>query len=370
LELKSKFILVVIAIATLLFGCNSPQKESAEEASSQLSEEQIAQIAALERAQEVEQIKPFCDKVNAQFKSFNWHSILCIPERWKSFGVTKDGYPLLYQEFGFAENKSGPVNLFLCGVHGDEPPGVYLCFHLVRELLFDNPKSFEGFRIVIAPIVNPEGFFAGTRTNSNGIDPNRNLPTRDFKKRALKVWKRYKNAKNKYPGKVANSEIESQFQVHLIKEYQPDKIVSVHAPYGFLDYDGPGDRKYYNLVRVEQRAKYLALNMQANSKDFLKVVDFRFFPGSLGNYAGNERKIPTYTLELPSTSVKKAPYYWNALRFALVKAMAFRVYDGKEGNPFFRVRNLLDQQEQTLEETTRQLSSSEDSPTPSHPEVH
>jgi len=30
------------------------------------------------------------------------------------------------------------------------------------------------------------------------------------------------------------------------------------------------------------------------------------------------------------------------LRFALIKALAFKVYDGKEGNPFFRAQELLE----------------------------
>ena len=36
-----------------------------------------------------------------------------------------------------------------------------------------------------------------------------------------------------------------------------------------------------------------------------KITDYPFFTGSLGNYAGNERQIPTYTLELPNSDWPK-----------------------------------------------------------------
>jgi hypothetical protein len=77
------------------------------------------------------------------------------------------------------------------------------------------------------------------------------------------------------------------------------------------------------------------LNIEANSKKFVKFVDYRFFPGSLGNYAGKERKIPTYTVEFPSVRSSEANNYWSALRYALIKALSFEVYDGKEVNPYF-----------------------------------
>jgi protein MpaA len=281
--------------------------------------------------------KNFCDAVNNKFLEFGWNKVMCNPDRWTTFNYSSRGNPLFYEEFGFhATNNTSPVNLLLCGVHGDEPSGIYICFQLVREILFDNPQELKDIRIVIAPIVNPDGFFANTRHNANGVDPNRNLPTKDWDQLAHNVWANYKKDPRKYPGAKSGSEPETKLQEYLINTYKPDKIITIHAPLGFLDFDGPGDQKYNNLIRIEKRAKYLGLNMEANSKNLLKLVDFRFFPGSIGNYAGNERKIPTYTIELPSSDPSMAQDYWSALRFALLKALNFEVYDRKEMNPFFR----------------------------------
>jgi len=286
--------------------------------------------------------KEFCDAINYKFKKFGWNRIICKHDRWEVFDYSPGGNPLLYQEFGFDNSdEDKPVNLVLCGVHGDEPSGIYQCFHLVREILFDNPYSLEDFKLVVAPIVNPDGFFLNTRQNGNGVDPNRNLPTKDWKAKAQKVWARYSKDPRKNPGKHPASEAETRIQSYLIDKYKPDKILSFHAPLGFLDFDGPGDRKYYNLVRVEQRARRVGLRLQANTNRFLKFVDFRFFPGSLGNYAGNERKIPTYTVELPTAHASNAHEYWAIIRSALIKALSYQVYDKETPDNKLKVKHKI-----------------------------
>jgi hypothetical protein len=57
-------------------------------------------------------------------------------------------------------------------------------------------------------------------------------------------------------------------------------IVSIHAPYGVLDFDGP----------TTPPAKLGRL--------YLDQVGI--FPGSLGNYGGVHKRMPVVTIELPS----------------------------------------------------------------------
>ena len=281
--------------------------------------------------------KDFCDAVNDKFLQFRWNTITCNPDLWKTFDYSSQGHPLLYQEVGFDKpDNRGPVNILLCGVHGDEPSGIYTCFQLVKEILSENSPALRDFKLVVAPLVNPDGFFANSRQNGNGVDPNRNLPTEDWDRLAQEIWVKHGKDPRKYPGDKSGSEVESQFQTSLINKYKPDKIIAIHSPLGFLDFDGPGDQKYHGLFRAGQRAKVLGSIIEANTKDFIKLVDFQFFPGSLGNYAGQERKIPTYTLELPSSDPSMAHDYWTVLRVALVKALSFEVFDNNESNPYFR----------------------------------
>lgn len=288
----------------------------------------------------------FCDAVNRKFMQLGWYKIICDPNRWEIFHYSSRGNPVVYQEFGFDDpDNKGPVNLVLCGVHGDEPTGIYPCFYLVRDILFDNPQVLKDFKIIIAPIVNPDGFFANTRQNGNGVDPNRNLPTKDWASLAQKTWlKEEQKDPRKFPGERGGSEVESELQTYLINRYKPDKIFSVHAPLGFLDFDGPGKQKHINLSRTENRAKYLVLNLEANTNNFLQLKDYRVFPGSLGNYAGKERNIPTYTVEFQTTEPSSAHYLWSVLRYALVKALSFTIYDEEDGEPPVKVYHIREQE--------------------------
>jgi hypothetical protein len=74
-----------------------------------------------------------------------------------------------------------------------------------------------------------------------------------------------------------------QWVVQQIEEFQPDVIVSVHAPYHLLDFDGPAEAP----ARIGE----------------LYLHQLGVYPGSLGNFAGLNRQIPVVTLELPSAGI-------------------------------------------------------------------
>lgn len=260
----------------------------------------------------------FCSKVNNSFRNFNWHKIICNPKRWKYERLSVKGDPLLYQTF-FQNPKSKKNTFIFCGIHGDELPSTYLCVHLVREIIFDNPKKYANSNIIVAPLANPDSFFfkKPSRLNANGVDLNRNFPTRDWDRLAHKLWiHRYKKAKRRYPGPKAASEVETQFLVDIIERFKPSQIISVHGPYGFWDYDYNEKQKDWNSIKKR------AYKLGRLSRHF-PVKDYRVFPGSLGNYAGNDLKIPTYTLELNSVDSRDAHNLWlrfkNSLTYLLTQ---------------------------------------------------
>lgn len=269
------------------------------------------------KTQQSAAIEDFCGKVGARYTRLGWEPNPCGQVPWvakyKSFG----GNPLLYAEFG-----DGPItSLYLGGVHPDEITPVHLIFKFANYLA-ENPQIYAntGIKIVIAPLVNPDAFFldAPPRVNLNGVDLNRNFLTSDWYEKAIPAWRNRRNADTRYfPGYFPNSEIETMFQVQLIDQFNPGKIISVHAPLGFLDYDGPGDQKPHKLTRIEKKAKDLISRISRESSDY-KIVDYSFYPGSLGNFAGNEREIPTITLELETADASKVMDYWNKFRSGLV----------------------------------------------------
>lgn len=280
-------------------------------------------------------IKNFCTKIDKYYKKYKWQDNSCGNIQWNTDFQTIKKHPLIYAEFGSGEN----VTLILGGVHGDELTTIPIVFKLANYINF-NPDLIERFnkanvKVVIAPLVNPDGFLNDipTRVNSNGVDLNRNFLTIDWYALAKKKWINVRKKDLRvYPGYFPNTEIEVIFQIYLIDLYSPNKIISLHSPLGFLDYDGPGDRKQEEyLSAVEKKAKQLVKGFSKQSDNY-KVVDYDYYPGSLGNYAGNERLIPTITLELETSYPNKVEQYWKRFYQSLIDAVFYKVETGNKNN--------------------------------------
>lgn len=173
----------------------------------------------------------------------------------------------------------GPKNLLLIGgVHGDEPEGFFLVENFIKEGLH---KDLEGkASLWVIPRLNPDGCAANTRTNGNGVDLNRNMPTKDWDPVARK--ERYQ------PGKEAGSEVESQVLIEVIERLKPHAIITAHSWEPMINYNGP----------CEGLAKAMgAVNGYRIADDIGYPT-----PGSLGTWAGWERKISTITLEIERDS--------------------------------------------------------------------
>lgn len=249
------------------------------------------------------QVDTWCREVRTLVKAFHWKLEPCEGLEWKVGGQSVNGRPLVYAEFGNPDSKN--VSLILAGVHGDEITPQYLGFKLARWLQ-ERKAELGDKRVIVAPMVNPDGFLnpKRTRVNANGVDVNRNFATGDWNERALPAWKkRFRSDPRRFPGASAASEPETRFQVDLIERYKPQKILSIHSPLNFIDYDGPTA-----LALARFRHEYVRECLKLRKS--LKAVSGGFFPGSLGNFSGQEKGIPTLTLELPSADARKAEQYW------------------------------------------------------------
>lgn len=254
-------------------------------------------------------VEKFCKKIDKEFIGYEWGQSHCEYFKWNHVRNSVLGDPLIWATFG-EDNESHSSTLILCGVHGDEITPNKFCFDILYHMEKYSYLYKDQF-IIVAPFVSPDGFFSRkkTRTNANNVDVNRNFPTKDWGKDALRIWKnKYGSDKRRYPGKKPLSEPEVIFQVNLIKRYKPDKILSVHAPLTLIDMDGPLGEK--------GETNNLLLQMSKSANGYA-VKDYPFFPGSLGNWAGNELGIPTFTLELPSSDNRKHAEYWKLFRNAI-----------------------------------------------------
>jgi len=173
--------------------------------------------------------------------------------------------------------------LVIGGIHGDEMSSSSLVFHwigLAQQPPADPPLPVQ-WRFV--PSLNPDGLFAkpSRRTNANGVDLNRNFPTPNWSRDAKAYWEtRTRRDPRRWPGAQPLSEPESRFLLQQMDSFKPNLIVSVHAPYGVLDFDGP--------------------TVPPSRLGRLYLDQVGIFPGSLGNYGGIHKHVPVVTIELPS----------------------------------------------------------------------
>ncbi len=213
----------------------------------------------------------------AQLKPSGAKSVKGVPlfQRDVSAPVFEDG-----GQGRSSEAKRRQRVLVLGGIHGDELSSSSLAFHWIK-MATETPADMD-WRFV--PALNPDGLLLPhpTRTNARGVDLNRNFPTPRWEQEARKYWEdRTSKDPRRWPGPAAQSEPEARFVLQTIEQWKPDLIVSVHAPFGVLDYDGP---------RVPP---------QRLGRLFLDRVGV--FPGSLGAYGGVLKGVPVVTVELQSS---------------------------------------------------------------------
>ncbi|MDR3394522.1 MAG: DUF2817 domain-containing protein [Parasulfuritortus sp.] len=197
--------------------------------------------------------------------------------------------------------------LVIGGIHGDELTAVSTVF---RWLDWARQPEAAIYQWRIIPVANPDGLLArpSTRVNANGVDLNRNFQTPDWDRDAQDYWiKRTRSDPRRFPGKAAGSEIETQWLEKQVDEFKPDLIVSIHAPYNLLDYDGP--------VPEPMRFGRLSLNRLG------------VYPGSMGNYSGLFKQIPVITIELPNANAMPSLRDQQAMWVDMLKWMKQNIED-------------------------------------------
>lgn len=216
-------------------------------------------------------------------------------------GLSVKGRPLMVRDLPPPPQKvaarqastRAPRILIIGGIHGDELTSAALVFRW-QSWMQEGEASLYHWRII--PVANPDGLLAATpsRVNANGVDLNRNFATPDWSNRAQSYW-RDETARDprRFPGTAARSEPETRWLESEIERFRPDVIISLHAPYGLLDYDGPAHQP--------RRFGKLSLNRLG------------IYPGSLGNYGGVHKNLPVVTIELPNANSMPPPREQRAI---------------------------------------------------------
>jgi hypothetical protein len=221
---------------------------------------------------------PWCERLSARLPTISASD--CRQSAVAPSGATSNnGFPILERDIAASTSETAPRVLLLGGIHGDELTASALVFRWLQTM--DSPAA-QSLHWKVAPLLNPDGLLAAKpqRVNAHGVDLNRNFPTPDWQREAPRYWAKVtRSDPRRFPGKSPLSEPESRWVHQTIESFHPDLIVSVHAPFGVLDFDG----------EAEPPRKFGRLN-------YRKVG---VYPGSLGNYSGQHKQVPVITIELP-----------------------------------------------------------------------
>ena len=235
-------------------------------------------------------IDAYCETVGEKLGSVDVQD--CKNAKLQLSGTTSNqDKPLTFRDFNTQvsnENSNEKTRILLVGgIHGDEFSGVSIAFKWLNKLAKDYSSNtsqiINNYHWRVIPILNPDGLLQGDgeskRMNANDVDLNRNFPTEDWDEFAHKFWinKRGRDPR-RFPGPEGGSEIETQWIVEQINEFNPHAVISIHAPYGIVDSDGPIDPPK-NLGPLQ-----------------LKILGT--YPGSMGRYVGVQKNIPMLTVEL------------------------------------------------------------------------
>lgn len=185
------------------------------------------------------------------------------------FGNTIDLY--FSKSFNWVADSS-PL-LIIGGVHGDEPEGVILAESILRWLNH-NPDIHQSWAVI--PCINPDGYFRNVRVNHNGVDLNRNFPSRD--------WSPSFKTSRYFPGTHPCSEPEVRALVKFIMTYKPRLIIHCHSWHPSITYTG--------RIAPEEAI------VLSKSTGYPLQEDIGYpTPGSLGQFAWLEYHIPVICIE-------------------------------------------------------------------------
>jgi protein MpaA len=169
--------------------------------------------------------------------------------------------------------------LVFAAIHGEEPETTYALSRALRQL--GEPPVHSA--VVLA--ANPDGILRGTRGNANGVDLNRNFPSKDWQAKPVTHRSTIEDKSDVLlsTGQSPASEPETQALLGLIAELKPRAVVALHAPLACID-----------------DANDSALGRRLAQRTGMPLVrDVGYpTPGSFGSW-GSDNGVPVVTYEFP-----------------------------------------------------------------------
>jgi hypothetical protein len=127
---------------------------------------------------------------------------------------------------GYRFGGGGNTVLFVGGTHGDEANSKHILDEWIDELEANPGRIPSGRTIDVIPLVNPDGYAAGTRTNARNVDLNRNFPTHNWQRDVVMPGG---NTLKNGGGKTPLSEPESKALAGYVQSTAPKLTLTYHS---------------------------------------------------------------------------------------------------------------------------------------------
>lgn len=162
----------------------------------------------------------------------------CDADVQTALGITKpsqlDGLPIYLYKFSPTRAKNSGGNdtgsrkkVFITSMHPQEKLGVWVTAKTLTMICENWKQDYNAellrslIDIYVMPLAWPWNADNNSRKNYNGVNPNRNFPT--------KSWYETGNGGQDYTGPSAASEYETQVIVYYFNQIKPDVTIDVHT---------------------------------------------------------------------------------------------------------------------------------------------
>jgi hypothetical protein len=186
--------------------------------------------------------------------------------------------------------------LVIASLHGDEPLAVKMIERLVDDARGDS-QGWSGRTVLVVRCSNPDGLARGIRSNSRGVDLNRNFPTRTFRPDA-----------RQRTGAIAGSELETRFVLRLLYAFRPQRVVHVKSTSDAAGWVMHNRQLAGVAAQLREAGGFTVHELRPNA-----------IPGSLESYVTDVVGFEHITVSLPAQSDADAA--WTKHRAALLTAV-------------------------------------------------
>ena len=217
------------------------------------------------------------------------------------YGYSVKGRALVAYHFG----NSGPLTMYVGAIHGNEPSSSGIMRAWIDDLEA-NPSLYAGKRVVVVPTINPDGVAAGTRTNSRGVDLNRNFSTANW----VSDSENSNGTSTGSGGSEPLSEPEAKALANFTTSMRPRLLLSFHAV-GSLVVGDPGG------YSAGYAAKYASM-VGYRDTTYSTGGGFEYdITGAYEDWTYSRQGIPSMVIELGSYTSFNFPHHRAAMRAML-----------------------------------------------------